>query len=390
MKYTLTGRMMTAIASLAAALSIGSPALARAQTIPVFTHVYTADASLGGQSYRTTGVGYATKSPFSTTPGVTTVNVVPIILRVFASQAGGPKVVQNPNLQAPCDTQTTVARVLNSPLFNATSFSSNGVNVSNTGPQQLISAVQRANYWSKVQATAYGLNLTAGAPIYLDYTTNTAVVSYAQRACSNAQGTMAIIDKVAFDVWLQAKLIDMLNRKVISASSIPLVIMADTAIFYYEPSGIERCCSGGYHGSLTTTVGTTSSTIVYGVGSYESIAWSSSGGLSGQGARPDISHIASVLEELVNNPFGTNVTPGYLSHLDRVSKTGFLCQTAMESGQVGTMGGFKTVTLNNYTYHYADAAFDDYFYNSAPATGAGGKYSFLGAASANTANCAAH
>lgn len=393
MKLSFMGHIAAAVASLAAAMSLGNAAVASVetiptvQTIPTWTTTYTANAALGRQAYKMTTVGSGSLSPASTTPGNTVINVVLVMVRVVATPAGGNSTFFDPMNLSPCDGMSAYQRVLNSPLFQATSFSSNGAYLSNAGPQQLISAMQRANFWSKTQTTNYGLTLKPTRLVELDYNVSDFGIAPISNPCPGVfNAPRVLIGQTGFDSWLRSKLAG-LN---LPPTSLALVITSDVAYASNDATGHEYEI-GGYHGSLPIRFGGKPAKLVYGVASFESLVWSAHNGLTGQGARPDIAHIASVLEELVNNPFGDNVTPGYFAHYDRVNPdpTKFTCQTGLEVAQVGSMTSVQTVTLNGYVYHYADAAFHDYFFGG-PSTGAGQKYSFLGAPSANTGVCPAH
>ena len=139
-------------------------------TIPYWTSTIT--SPLDGKTYTYSMVG---SSPYSGSPSSTTISYVPIALRIHV-KANGVTYIIDPTKTAHCDTQSADTRFFNSPIFHpVTSLVSNGVNVAGTtGGQQLISAFQRANFWSVVHATNYGVTLapTRTTPIVVDWTPN--------------------------------------------------------------------------------------------------------------------------------------------------------------------------------------------------------------------------
>ena len=137
-------------------------------TIPYWTATVT--SPLDHRTYTYSMVG---SSPFAPTPSNTNISYVPIVLRIHV-KLGGTSYVIDPTQTSHCDTQSASTRFFNSPIFKPlTSFTSNGVQVVPAGgSQQLLSAYQRANYWSAVKSSKYGvtLNATRLSPIVVDWT----------------------------------------------------------------------------------------------------------------------------------------------------------------------------------------------------------------------------
>jgi len=388
MTPTITGRVGrkgTALAALAAGawtLALGSAALATTPTgltIPTWTTNFT-DAN--GITYSATLVG---SDPLSGTAANTTVNYVPIIVKAhFRLVDGKTWVLLDPTATSACDTKSAYYRIANSPLFVATTITSNGVNVTNHGQQQLTSAFQRANFWGEVKSTNYGVTFAAAqTPITLNYSDASASVNGMLTCSGGNDDWVAYTDEIKFDAWLQAQIKALVQSNRITSSTVPIVLLSNTAFQYTDSSGVFHGRFGGYHSTVQTAAGT----IAYAVGSYEDRPVSQSGGLTGHGVRPDISHIAERLADLVNDPLGTNQTPGFLAAPSHTA-TGWICQSSLEVALPGAVNGTQSsiVGVGGFTYHYPDLAFHDFFYRTA-ATGAGGKYSFLGQTSDGGAVC---
>ncbi|HZZ86916.1 MAG TPA: hypothetical protein VFE13_01150 [Caulobacteraceae bacterium] len=308
-------------------------------------------------------------SPLQATPVNRNVSYVPIILRIHM---GG--IVVDPTVVSPCDTESPAQRFFDSPLFQpATNIFSNGVNVS-TGGQQLVSAFQRADFWTSTQGTTYGVTLvpTRTSPIIIDWAPwqPTDFVGSFSDECGQTEA-MPNIDIGEYDAELQ-----MIAARWATPTQIPVIMSLNVAI--YTDLNTNHCCVLGYHNAVP---------LPSGVQLYATGAYFDSANLFGVDYQ-DISTWTHEISELVADPFvqsiptvpgGTsaNLTPAW-GHTGQVSG----CQNNLETGdplssdQIGNFHD-KTINEGGFHYHYQDLAFHSWFYRS-HSTGTGGKFSFNG------------
>ena len=340
-------------------------------TIPYWTATVT--SPLDHRTYTYSMVG---SSPFAPTPSNTNISYVPIVLRIHV-KLGGTSYVIDPTQTSHCDTQSASTRFFNSPIFKPlTSFTSNGVQVVPAGgSQQLLSAYQRANYWSAVKSSKYGvtLNATRLSPIVVDWTP-TRNGPRAQILNDDCGGTFAIaeVDINDLDTELQS-----IGRTYALPTQIPVTLVADTAIYQ---GSYGNCCILGYHNAVP--IGSTG-VQVYAVGAYftqttvfgphfaDTTVWSHEMGELFDD--PFVQSIGSV-------PGGVNnaLTPAW----GNIGQVGG-CQNNLENGdpltpdQGGNFPNYAVTGWGGFTYHYQDLAFHDWFYRTA-STSTGGKYSLVG------------
>lgn len=343
-------------------------AVAAGVTVPYWTASVT--SPLDNKTYVTSMVG---SSPFAANPSNTIISFVPIVVRVHLP--GG--VVLDPTAPDHCEAAgvSVADRTFTSPFFIPGPVTSNGVNV---GTVQLISGFQRANYWAAVANTPYGVTLTqANGVVVVDYTApaaSSSVKTY-QTVCGrpkNDATTMGIIDVTAFDAFLQGVL-----AAHVRPDQVGIVILSNV---YMSQGGITHCCIFGYHRASIVTGGVQT----YIVASYYD-------GTTGW-YLPDICVLSHEIGEWLDDPFAQtagvagggndDLTPRW-GHTGQVNG----CQNNLEVGDPLTLKGIFTVAgAGGYVYHVQDLAFHDWFYRT-HATGAGGKFSFLGTFATAAAPC---
>ena len=262
-------------------------------------------------------------------------------------------------------------RFYDSPLFKKAHFMSNGVDVSGRDGEQLESAFQRANYWSLVQGTDFGVELvTNKATRVVDVTApaNSKVVSFPITCPSGAVVTinLGMINFGEYD-------------KIVQSTIAPLTSSTEAPIFMaYNVVQTEGggCCIIGYHNAVPVTNGTQ----VYAVGAYVDPGIF----VNGQGQPiplEDIYPFSHELGEMIDDPFvqghskeghSNNLTPAW-GHTGQVGG----CQNNLEVGDPLTAVAFYKIKQDGFVYHYQDLAFHDWFYRT-PSTGTGGLFSFQG------------
>ena len=335
-------------------LTLLSAAAATGQTVPFWTATVT--SPVDKISYSMSMVG---SSPFAAKPAATTITYVPIVLRLHVSN-GSTVAVLDPTKPACGDTVPIATRFFNSPLFQKVTYISNGQNITEgVGGAQLVSAFQRANFWSYVKSTQYGVNLapSTATPIVVDANVTGALYTIGCKTGKTA--TLAAIDINTFDAVMQS-----LTYKYATASQLPTILTYNAV--QTESGG---CCILGYHNAMMTPKGVQT----YAVGAYID-----SGVFSGV---DDISTWSHELAEWMDDPFVQASVPGG-GNDDLTPSWGNVgqvqgCQNNLEVGDPLSGTEFAITGTGGFVYHYQDLAFHDWFYRT-PSKGSGGKYSFAG------------
>lgn len=331
------------------------------QTVPFWTGQIT--SPLDGNTYTMAMVGSSPYNPANTvTP--TVVSYLPIIARVHFEDG----TVLDPTKPSCGDTVSVANRFWNSPLFTTNNVFSNGVHVGGGGiNSQLIGAFQRANFWSVVKGTNYGVYLkpAIAKPIIVDIFApdgNSSTFTNIPATCGNTTGSVTIgaIDINAYDA-----LVENVIHYYSGPTQLPILLTYN--LVQTEGGG---CCVLGYHSAFAETTGTQT----YAVGSYidsgifqnvdDTVIWSHE--MSEWMDDPFVQYIQSI---------GVNddLTPAW-------GNTGQVvgCQNNLETGDPLTgVAEFSIKGAGGFTYHFQDLAFHDWFYRT-HSQGTGGKFSFQG------------
>jgi hypothetical protein len=329
------------------------------RTIPFFRAHITSPLRAGFFSYTMVG-----NSPFAASPSRAPVTYVPIVARIHFNDG----TVLDPTQPSNCDAVSPSVRFMNSPLFQPAVFTSNGVNVSAgvRGGTQLTSAFQRANFWSNVQGTQYGVDLRPlSAPIVVDVI---APVQASQVFSVTAQCTTGpiTIPLGTMDINTYDGIIQNLISKYARSDQFPIVLTYN--LVQTEGGG---CCIIGYHNAVPVAGGTQT----YAVGAY------TDPGIFGAGIQ-DIYAWSHEMSEWLDDPFvqaavsggnNNNITPAW-GHTGQVSG----CQNNLEVGDPLTgVAVFQIQGAGGFLYSFQDETFHDWFYRT-PSSGTGGLFSWQG------------
>jgi hypothetical protein len=298
-------------------------------------------------------------------PSRAVIPYVPIVARVHFQDG----TVLDPTQPGNCDPVSPAVRFMNSPLFQPAVFTSNGVNVSAgvRGGTQLTSAFQRANFWSNVQRTQFGVALTpAHSPIVVDVLAPARASQVFSFPITCPNGTMPTINLGTIDINTYDGIVQNLIAKYARSDQFPIVLTYNIV----QTIG-GGCCVIGYHNAVAVATGTQT----YAVGAYTDAVFSA----------PQIHDIyawSHEMSEWLDDPFVqalvnggnlNNTTPPW-GHTGQVSG----CQTNLETGDPLTgVGSFEIQGAGGFLYSFQDEAFHDWFYRT-PSTGTGGMFSFEG------------
>lgn len=312
-------------------------------TIPYWEAQIT--SPLDNQTYTMSMVG---SNPY-TTAQVTNITYVPIVLVATVG-----KHVYDPTKPACGDVASVQDRFFNSPLFNTSTYNSNGISISD----QFVSAFQRANFWSTVGGKTYGINLVPSVAQPIVVNVSMPGQTYNVSCPNGSANTLASVSINTFDSAIQNVI-----AQYATPNQLPIVLT-----YNIVESQNGQCCILGYHNAVAVTGG---------VQTYATGAYVDSGIFSGTA---DISVWSHEIAEWLDDPFvqaavagggSDDLTPAW-GHTGQVSG----CQNNLEVGDP-LSGTEYTQNYNGYAYHYQDEAYKDWFYRT-PSEGTGGKYSFVG------------
>ena len=259
---------------------------------------------------------------------------------------------------SPLGTTPVMSLVQNSPIFQNSPYTMNGVNV---GTTQYVDAFERANFWSDVSGTPYQTLLGSVTTLSaVSVTVPTASGSTAAGLCGN----YGVIDINWWDPALNGGtgdgeagvILASVAAQGVGPTVLPIFVF-DSVFMYIGTTA--NCCILGYHNAFFTGGGAGP------VQTYSVVSWDDSLVFDG-----DISVTSHEVAEWMDDPLGTNPTPlwGMIGQV-----TG--CQNNLEVGDPLSGTLFTPVTLAGFAYNPQELAFFSWFYGQSPSLGAGGDYS---------------
>lgn len=318
-----------------------------AQTLPMWNYSITSPAD--GRPYTGSMAG---GDPFFN--GARTTNIPTYIVPLIIQMPDGG--VFDPTATDSCAPTSAITQVQGSPVFSATNYTMNGINIGNT---QYVDAFQRANFWEanvSVTGNSYHTMLSPiitlpAIPVQIPSgfgATNIVGCSY-----------LGIVDMNTLDSIIQSTVLPRVEALGVSPSNFPLFVLRDV-VMGNPGDTFDNCCVFGYHSEVASQVQT------YAVADYDtSRAFSHV---------RNIAPISATVGNWMDNPQATNKAPAW-GHLFAV--TG--CESALQAGdplfdtpfnQSSTQSG---VTMpNGITYTPVELTFFSWFYRQTPTLGAGG------------------
>ena len=326
-------------------------------TLPMWS--YKINSPVDGKNYLGVMVG---GSPFFNGARTTSVPVliVPIIIVMPDGTTFDPTVLDSCSLST---TLTPVQQVLQSPVFSPTSFSMNGINLGNGIYSD---EFQRANFHSANVAATGNSYHTVLNPITVLPAVTVTIPTIAgvpegkvyNQGCNNKIGVM---DLNTFDQIITTQVIPSLASQNVNPTTLPVFLLHDVVMGDPGTNLNFDCCVFGYHGAFGSPVQT------YAVPDYDT-----TGVFRVQ--FPDIADLSHEIAEWMDDPIGTNPTPGW-GNIGQVQG----CQNDLEVGDPLTATNLSGVLMpNGITYHPQELAFFSWFLRQNPSLGAGGKYSSNG------------
>lgn len=336
-------------------------------TLPVWN--FQAVSSRDGNIYAGSMVG-ANPTVRGTDATVSVVSqIVPIILKLhtigtsFNPKTGqittvagdttfDPTVADNACLAAPNNLPVDLLR--KSPIFTAANFNFGGTPV---GTTQYTDAFQRANFWDLIDKTNYHVRLAPVnvlAPLVIDVPANRGLALSGSifGACSS----LGIVDINLIDA---AVVEATLTTRGINPKTFPMFMLYNSGMSFGDPTNLNNCCAGGYHG-INPTGPVTFQT-------YSPFDFQTNGIFLNADDTVILSHEAG---EWMNDPYDVNPTPAW-GHTGQVGA----CQNNLEVGDPLTGTNVSPIVGHNgFTYHLQELAFYSWFYG-APSVGIHGWFS---------------
>src|SRR5215472_6579282 len=262
-----------------------------------------------------------------------------------------PTVPDNVCLSAP--NNMPVNLFLQSPILSNARFNFDGTDV---GTTQATDAFQRANFWTLIDKANYHVRLALRvlAPFVIDVPANRALALSGSifGACSS----LGIVDINLIDA---AVVEATLTTRGINPKTFPMFMLYNSGMSFGDPTNLNNCCAGGYHG-INPTGPVTFQT-------YSPFDFQTNGIFLNADDTVILSHEAG---EWMNDPYDVNPTPAW-GHTGQVGA----CQNNLEVGDPLTGTNVSPIVGHNgFTYHLQELAFYSWFYG-APSVGIHGWFS---------------
>lgn len=340
----------------AAARELNPSATAQAPAfIPIWT--YSIVAPKDGNTY----TGFMTgRNPMA--HGHRTTNIPAYVVPVKLTMPDG--TVLDPMVKRTCVTDTVINLVKNSPVFQTSPITVNGVSM---GTTQYNDAFQRSNFWSYVQNTPYHLTMTYNQLPEVSMTIPAGKGTTATG--NNGCGNWAQIDYTTFETLLTG----LVNALPANANNTTEPIFMFDSIGLYMNGDVTDCCVAGEHYGSYSEDG--NGNIV----SLQTYIWSTYDTSEAFGG--DISDLTHEVAEWTDDPSGGNATPAW-GNIGQVQG----CQSNLEVGDPLSGTNFPGITMNGTTYNPQELAYFYWFFNL-PSQGAGGVYSDNGTFKSGAAAC---
>ena len=242
-----------------------------------------------------------------------------------------------------------VSTASNSPLFQDAPFTS--------GTTQYGDADLRAEFWNRIQKKSPNYHVLVGTPTIAN--TLTLNIPSADGATATDPSTGKTIGLVVTS-WLDGQLQSLLTSMHFTPTMLPIFLSYNVFATVGAPK-LSDCCFGGYHNAVNNQAG------------LQTYIWSTETdqGIQG-GFSEDVGSLSHEILEWLNDPFGNNVVPLWMSPL--IPRPG--CSNLLEVGDP-LIGVLFTVTGFS-SDHLQDVAFFTWFARQKHSKAINGLYTYLG------------
>src|SRR5579859_1271366 len=325
----------------------------RIVSIPTFNSSFT----FGGQTFPFTIAGRAPQEH-----GTTTIPTTLVPMSFFFDEF----VDKNGN-NITIDAAAISDEIKGSPLFEKSQFS--------TGNTQFNDAMQRAEFfniinrdgdnngddsWHTLLATPKTL-----VPVTIEVPPGSAVVFQAP------DGNILALMDINF---LVSQLNTLLQTEGVTVDTVPIFLSRNAVYGNFKAGRPRSCCIGGFHTAFETKQ-TGGKIFVQTLAFATSLDSDLSEFIFGDPALfADVNALSHEMSELINDPFGGNITPSY----QIPGAPAGVCQNVLETGDVveNLPNDSVAITLNGFTYHPQTEGLLQWFEGQSTSTAIGGAYSY--------------
>jgi hypothetical protein len=247
-----------------------------------------------------------------------------------------------------------------SPIFKNADFNFGGTDI---GTTQYADAFSRGNFWQLIDKANYHTIFSPVkifAPVVVDVPAKQglALAPNVFAPAFTLCGPEGLVDINFLDNLVVNELSQL---KGINPGTFPMFMIYNTGMSIGDPTNINNCCAGGYHGVALAGPLTFQA--------YSPFDFDVSGlFVSSASDTAIVSHEAN---EFVNDPYDINPTPAW----GNVGQDIGACQNNLEVGDPLTGSEAPRIAMpNGYTYHLQELAFFSWFYG-APSLAVHGWYS---------------
>lgn len=327
---------------------------------------YTVVSSRDGNTYSGISVGADPSTNLTTSVPV---KIIPVIFKMPDGTVFDPT---QPNACLGNGTLSDIQLVAGSPEVQNTDFTFGSVDL---GKTQYLDAFQRAEYWEASPNGGSGVSVNTGHHTRLGFSILKPVIvnvptgggkTWTGLGCGNF-GVIninwfdsALVGLTTPDYVQDRILAPLINKGVISAGTLPLLLFPSVVMAEQSTSPFINCCILGYHGAYLDANGN--------IQTYSPVDFDSTGAFGS--AVADVTDMSHEVAEWANDPTGGNPTPAW-GHIGQQPG----CQGNFEVGDPLTGTNLPAITMpNGFTYHLQELVFFSWFYG-APSIAANGWFS---------------
>ena len=264
------------------------------------------------------------------------------------------------------DTNAITTEVKTSPLFQNSDYA--------TGFTQFGDAMMRAEFFPLFNKDGDNdhndnFHVLLGTPQTLTPVTIEVPFGSAELFQISDGSIFALID-INFII---SQLNTLVQTEPITATSIPIFLTRNALYGDFRNGRAIDCCVGGFHTAFESNQ-TADKIFVQTFAFATSLDGDIANAVFGSSAFADVNALSHEVSELLNDPFGNNITPNY----QIPGAPAGVCQNVLEVGDVveNLNPDFVDITLHGFTYHPQTEGLLQFFEGITPSDAINGDYSF--------------
>jgi hypothetical protein len=173
--------------------------------------------------------------------------------------------------------------------------------------------------------------------------------------------------------FIVSQLNTLVQTEPITVTSIPIFLTRNALYGDFRNGKALDCCIGGFHTAFETNQ-TANKIFIQTFAFATSLDGNIANAVFGSSAFADVNALSHEVSELLNDPFGNNITPNY----QIPGAPAGVCQNVLEVGDVveNLNPDFVDITLHGFTYHPQTEGLLQFFEGITPSDAINGDYSF--------------